>query len=717
MRLSKWLSVSLAAVLLSFALANSAGATNYYVADSLALTPKPATFDTNGVWPGLGRSNGTGTRILPFRAIRQANAVVAAVDTVYVYGLSIADTADVETNKICPATAGTHALHITYIGRFHQNDWGQHLPIPSILDTVSYITISGFRVKDNITLEHRAGSGTEAAFYARATPPKQPNSVYIDSCRAQRIQFFGVDSCTVTHNIFDNSGTAIAQKYPTVEWRSNDGKLGERLCGSSSYQSTGNCVSYNHANEFSYNVVEGGHVENVSSSSQRQFFVMRGRSNLNLIKQNRFSATFDGTNANVSGRVLYYAPNNTFLGNRWTFESDHPVAASANAENDQWTCSAISDSSSGNVFRRDTILAGVASYNRIGFKLVSTGSYGHGTMRSTSIDSCFFRTTGNAWVDDDFSYASIAYSVFDANTSPALWFRDYDMLDVVLNHNTFFTRRLGPALRLGVLPGQNDLVMSQNIFYSDSVQAAAEGSAANTAECYPGTSYPVVTVPANMGHDLYSDRNLYFSRMGKNTVPTKDKLAVSNATFASAIGSASCWSNVYQHDIASLYGDPGFADTTWAAFSPRFAYGTLADSSDFLDYAGAYAPTDPTTLPDSIYAMDGAIAQPSRLGAPVTRLYSYIQPDSGGYEVRWIARSRAAAGDTLTQTDFDLLIAAGGDSVYSEFPELSVPHQHTEYYLRTRTISGTHSNFWLQGQQVDVWGNKSRFSFREVAGP
>jgi hypothetical protein len=64
---------------------------------------------------------------------------------------------------------------------------------------------------------------------------------------------------------------------------------------------------------------------------------------------------------------------------------------------------------------------------------------------------------------------------------------------------------------------------------------------------------------------------------------------------------------------------------------------------------------------------------------------------------------------------FDALVVAGGDSVYSAYPIFSVPHTHTEAAeVRLRLVAGTHASFWIQAQQVDVWGNKSRFSFRKV---
>lgn len=733
MRLSKWCSGFLAAVLLPLVLAGNAGATNYYVSNSAATTPEPSATaypfytpgDSAGVWPGRGAAGGLGTLLAPFRYISSANAVVGAGDTVYVYSLTPADTADLTLNVICPAVAGTHALHITYIGRFHTDDWGQHLPVPSVLDTMSYITIRGFRVKDNITLEHMAGSGPDNAFYPKAVIPKQPNTIRIDSCRAQRIEFFGVDSCTVTHNIFDNSGTAITQKHPTVQWSSNDGKLGERECGSTGFSSPGWCVSYNHANEFSYNTVDGGHVENTDGTSQKQFFVMRGRSNHNVIKQNRFSATFDDTSGDVSGRVLYYAHDNTFLGNRWTFEADHAVTGS-----DQWSCATIRDSSSNNTFRRDTIYAGLTSYRRMGFKLLSKGNYGSGTMEGTEIDSCLFRTTGNVWVSDKFTNSSITHSVFDANTSPALYFVEEYMSNSSVNNNTIFCRRMGPAMQMGELYAQDVCTVKQNIFYTDSVQALSEGDPPNSAGCYNGTSKPVFYAPRNIGTSLDSDRNLFFSRIGVNTLPTKDKLAVANSNFASAVGSSAlnCWAGTYGHDQTSLYGDPGFADTTWAAFNPRFVYGTLADSSNFIDYAGAYAPTDPTTAPDTTYALSGSVFAGAKLGATTkTLMYSYVQPDSGAHLLKWVIRTKAdgagnatlgvniPADSALSQAGFDTFIATGGDSVFVVMnPDVGDPHTHNNFVIGSKSATGTHDYFWIQAQQVDVWGNKSAFTYRKV---
>lgn len=724
MRLSSWCKKFIAVGALSCALAATAGAATYSVADSLApgaAGSSIAAADTVGLlfpWPGLGRTANAGTRVLPFRTIRQANAVVTAGDTVFVYSLSIADSSDAASNKINPAVAGTHALHITYIGRTHQGDYGQHLPIPAILDTMSYVNISGFRVKDDITIQHMAAAWSGNNLYPKATVPKKPTFVVIDSCRAQRVNFFGAESCLVTHNIIDNSGTAITSKNPTVSWLSNDGRdRGDLNCGSGNALdlNPGDCVSCNNYNEFSHNVVDGGHVE-VGTNTQKQFFVMRGRSQHNTVANNQFSATFDGTNHDISGRVLYYAYYNTFNDNKWTFESDHPVATYSDEFTDQWSCATVRDSSSYNTFHADTIYAGLKSYNRIGLKLSSTGNLTKGTMVGLTYDACVYRTTGNVLVVDDFISSSITNSVFDANLSPALFFTNA-MDNVSILHNTIFTRRLGPAFATGSLEIGKKATIRYNIFYADSVETWADGWAAGSDGCYNGMSHPVVMLTANVGvNDYVSDRNLYFARMANNSVSDKEDMAVSNGNFSSAIRAGSCFSRLYRHDNLSIFGDPEFTDTTWAAFDPRFEVGTLGDSSDFVDYAGAYPPNDPTTLPDSTYALDGAIVQGAKLGAPSTKLLSYVVPDSGAHIVKWVVLITGAGRDTLTQAEFNALTVSSGDSVFVEMdPEFSVPHNHNLYLRGMRTALGTHGEFMIQAQQVDLWNNKSRFSFGKIS--
>jgi hypothetical protein len=177
-----------------------------------------------------------------------------------------------------------------------------------------------------------------------------------------------------------------------------------------------------------------------------------------------------------------------------------------------------------------------------------------------------------------------------------------------------------------------------------------------------------------------------------------------------------CFSLLYRHDNLSIFGDPEFTDTTWAAFDPRFGVGTLGDSSDFVTYAGAYAPNDPTTLPDSTYALAGSIVQGARLEAPSTEMLSYVNPDSGAHIVKWVVMITGAGRDTLTQAQFNALTVASGDSVFVVVdPEMNVPHDHNTVLRGFRTALGTHGEFMIQAQQVDLWNNKSRFSFAKVA--
>lgn len=731
MRLSKWLSGFCAAAVLTVALAAPASAAirGWYVCDSLV---KSMSSDSAGVCPGLGRSiNGLGTFVAPYRCIRQVNTQVQPGDTVYVYSLSIADTADLSRNLICPATSGTSSAHIVYLGKgdnglYVQTSYGSKLPVPGILDSVSYITVKGFRVKDASIIRHCARYFSAGYYYTRSdVATTQPTADSIAYCRMQRMNFCGAKSCVVYKNYIDNSTATVGGINPTVAWYANDGQIGENYCGSGNAdydKSPGNCASCNYGNSFISNVVKMGTIQ-VASGATNLGFVMRSRSQHNTIQDNVFTATFAGTNGGCIGRLLAYAPSNLFYRNKWTFEASAAVAAGGS-----WKSFTLRDSSSNNTFRRDTVFAGTTSYYLAKGWLLDSGTFSDG-LTAMNYDSCYFRMTDKVTVGAPFHSGSVTYSVFDANGTPALDFGTQTMDNLTLSNNTFFTRRLGPALGLGTLPTNHRLMLTQNIFYADSVTAAAEADPVHIDGCYLGTSYPVLRVPTS--HSSYggltSEHNLYFSRIGTNTAPTSDNLAVGDANFASAVGVGSCWATSFYHDIASLYGNPAFADTTWAAFSPRFVVGTLADSSAFIDYAGAIAPTGPTTSPDTTYALDGSLTPIYFGGVLYTLVSAIIQPPaSGASQVRIVltASGGKAAGDKPTllgQSAFDARWAAGADSatVFVK-PDLTTD---PAFPLMTPSLQflgympgGPGTRVLLQVQVVDIWENKSGFSAMYLTG-
>jgi hypothetical protein len=724
MRLSNWCRTVLAVTALSFALAHDAGATNYYVADSLATTPIPTGYgftagDSAGVWPGKGTDHGTGALVAPFRTIRQANAVVTAGDTVYVYSLSVADTSDLNANKICPVAAGTHKLHISYIGRFHQNDWGQHLPIPAVMDTMSYVNISGFRVKDDITIQHMAGSYSGSYFYPRSTDPKKPTLVVVDSCRAARVNFFGAESCYVTNNIINNTGTAILPKYPTVSWLANDGKIGDRYCGSGNVYydiNPGNCVSCNMHNEFSHNVVTTGDIEN-AIGKQLNGFYMRGRSQHNNIHNNQFTMVFDGTTSGVYGRNIRYAYDNTFTDNKWTISADHAATSGA------WTGVTMRDSSSSNYFAKDTVYAGLSSMHAINGKLVGAGD----DLTGAAYDSCLYRFSGVVSVDDTFKNASITNTVIDCLLSPALSFGTNYMENVSLNHNTFHTRSYGPVVVMGEIGNSIEMTVADCIFSADSVSASPLTASVDNG-CYISADSTVLHMPDGWNSRYYqADHNLFYSRAGGTATQSKANLAVGGSGLSGGVGAGSCLANVYGHEVSSAFGDPAFTDTTWASFNPRFAQETIADSAVFSGYAGAYAPNAPSDLPDSTYAIFGDIVAGARDATVKSILLTYIFPDSGASVVKWVVRTASdgaghatlganiPADSALSQAGFDTFVAGGGDSVFVvSNVELSTPHGHNDYLARSKEAVGTVPWFWIQAQQVDIWGNKSPFTYLKV---
>jgi hypothetical protein len=720
MRLSKWCSVFLAVASLSVALALPAGAAirGWYVADSLAYaswTWAPEG-DTTGARPGLGRTNGTGTYWLPYRTIRAVNSQVGPGDTVYVYGVTHSDTADVAANKICPATAGTAAARITYIGMHGANDRGLHLPIASVLDTVSYISVRNFRIKGAVDFMHMANSKTSGYSYPRATVAKQPTADSVRSCFIQRVNFSGADSCVVESCTVINGGPT-GGVWPTVTWYANDGARAgsEGYCGSgnATYDlNPGFCVSSNHANVFSHNIVNMGNIE-AGGNLQNVGLSMRSRSQYNVVEDNTFTGTFEGTSPTVYGRMVQYANHNTFSRNKWTFDGAH--AATGNG----WTAFRMQDSSFNNTFRRDTVYAGLTTHFRHNAYLVGSGTY-NGANTWSNYDSCFFRIAGPTYINDAWTNGAISYSAFDNMTGPCLSVTGA-MDNTSLVHNTFFCRGLGPAVKLGTLAQFRRSYIQRNIFFADSA-TTADSTLVGGEYCYHSTANPVLMVPDGAFDRLayyLGDRNLFWVREGMTVDPPKEHLAISSTSTglatSSDVGSGSCWSNLYGHDNVSLFADPDFADTTWSAPDLRFAQGTVGDSVAFIDYAGAYAPSSPTTLPDSTYDIDGAMVLVVNGGTTQTEMVAVFQPPATkGHIVEAIILT-GTARDTITTAAWAATIAADTMSVIVVEPDATdIGSGATPQVYFLKSVTGTHAVFWVQTRVTDIYGNKSRFGFRKI---
>jgi hypothetical protein len=168
-------------------------------------------------------------------------------------------------------------------------------------------------------------------------------------------------------------------------------------------------------------------------------------------------------------------------------------------------------------------------------------------------------------------------------------------------------------------------------------------------------------------------------------------------------------------EYGSLFGDPLFADTTWASFNPRFARGTLADSNDyFVDYAGALAPYAPSTPPDTTFDIDGSFVQYTSGGETYTQFTAVIQAQCAVVESLKVAMScNGTAKDSTAfnawfQSDSMAFTAVDVDTTYCYLGFKPT------FYI-TKSLRGTPPPMvFVQTQVVDADRNRSAFAYRRV---
>jgi hypothetical protein len=739
MRLSKWLSVL--SVLAGLAVASQAGAVvrGWYVSDSV----RCAAADTiAGTRPGPGRSNGAGTFIAPYRCIRSVNSQVQPGDTVYVYSLTVADTADAYANRICPATTGTASNRITYRGydgggttTGWAQDWGLHLPIPAILDTVSYVSVRGFRVKGAIEIVHQASCKNGTSDVPRSdAATNRPTADSVSYCMAQTVGIYGTNACVFYNNHIKKVTPSMAA---TVQLKNNGGINGTQIISSYDFYkecgqcggvpcpgdlNPGRCVTGNYKLRFINNVVDAGTVQ---KGVQPKAFYIDGRSQACDIDSNQFTINFAGTGTGAGdcqGRYVRFASGNNFIGNRWTFTASDDLAGEG------WVTTTLRDSSNNNLFKRDTILAGTsAPYYNFRIRLAEAGNVSNGFV-GLVYDSCYYRSTRGITSSVPYRNGSIKNSLFNSFFGPALNMTG-EVDELTVAQNTFFVHNLGPAVQITNLPNGKKIWLDRNIFVSDSVWAAQDATLNPPGSCsYYGSNYGLLGVPGIIDPPWFnSNRNLFYTRVGvtggsaPNTVAysalstrTPASLHVANGSYADSAGDGlHCWNKVHKQDRESVIGNPVFTDTTWAALDARVAHGTPADSSIFSPggglpgWAGAFKPADPTTpLPDSVANLSAAATSIVGNGDAYTDLYISFDAPATAEDISVAICTDAAK---LSQADFDTrmaLVKAGASELgaYLYKPEGSSTHTYR------RTLAGTISSIVVQVQVKDAYGNKSAFA-------
>jgi hypothetical protein len=258
-------------------------------------------------------------------------------------------------------------------------------------------------------------------------------------------------------------------------------------------------------------------------------FLMRVFAQQNVIDSNQIVGRFSGTNGDIQGRYLYNSYYNTFRDNRWTFEADNALAGSP------WNCFSLRDSSSYNLFERDTMLCGLQSgfpmYGRM--QNAGNASWVGQTVRNTWKD-CVFRMTSYAWVQMNANGMVLRNTEFSSSSGPALVVND-DMRYLTVDHCTFYTAS-GRAAEFGIVntssPPESIRIVN-NVFYSKSAT----------------TTDGVVKFPGTTG--FTSHHNDFYTPSGADRA----------INWSGRVATVSTWCSSSSKDCNSSPGDPKFVST------------------------------------------------------------------------------------------------------------------------------------------------------------
>ncbi|MEO5988009.1 MAG: hypothetical protein ABIU54_01735 [Candidatus Eisenbacteria bacterium] len=513
----------------------------------LALWAPTASATVRYISPS-GNAANSGTSTSPW-SLAKANTSLFAGDICYVLP-------GIYSGDLDPANHGTPTNRIVIMGNL--NDPAAALLTGALTTDRSYLTIKGLEFTSGIELR-----GTSVVNMA------QYDSVY--KCYAQSVSFVGskhnlVASCQIT-NAPTNAGITVAfvfsgwQDWPGAGFNSN-----------SEYDT------------LRANVIDMGRIS-------YKGFLMRVFAQRCVIDSNQITGQFSGTNIDVQGRYLYNSYYNSFRDNRWVFEADNQVAGV------DWNCFSLRDSSSYNLFERDTVLAGLQSGFTMQGRLMNAGTdaWNGSTVRNT-YRQCFYFMNGLTLVQINGPGTVLDRSVFASTGSPALMFVD-KLSYLTIDHCTFYSGT-GRALEFvsSVLAGTpaDSVRLTSNVFYSVAAQATA-----GTIK-FPGAS------------GFISSSNLFYT-------PTfTSVLGDRAANWSGATGTVATWCAASGRDCNSRFGNPLFRSASPLTFDPRLTLGSSAiGAGQGGSDAGAYpfvaagadltAPATVTDLRSGAISFDNAV--------------------------------------------------------------------------------------------------------------
>ena len=313
------------------------GAVVVLIALSLGIAPAHAV--VRYVSPGGNDSNTGLTPATAWATIGRANTTLAPGDVCIV-------APGTYSNAIQPAAGGTGpSARISYVGVLANP---QAVVVPSIELSKPWVSVKGFK-----------STGGASLLY-----PARYDSVAF--CWLGGAGFSAAKYCMVAKNTIAGEVVFLAN-----EWRA---------CFNGTTRDPG-C----HAN-CEYDTLRGNRIDLGEIHPGDRKFKLRAFTQRCVIDSNRLQGVFkqDGLVEETWALAFYNAYNNTLRDNRWSFE-----AASAPPANNQWAAFMLRDSSSNNLFERDTMLLGMNSAYPIRGMFSASGSF-PGTVRGNRWTGCTY---------------------------------------------------------------------------------------------------------------------------------------------------------------------------------------------------------------------------------------------------------------------------------------------------------------------------------------
>ena len=475
------------------------------VAIALSLLAAPAHAVVRYVSPSGNDSNTGLSPGTAWATIGRANSTLAAGDVCVV-------APGTYSQPIQPAGAGTgSSARITYLGSI-QNP--EAVVVTSIELSKPWVTVKGFK-----------STGGASLLY----PARNDSVAY---CWLGGAGFSAAMYSMVARNTIVGDVVFLAN-----QWRACfNGTTRDPGC-------TANCES---------DTLRGNHIDLGVIRPGDRPFKLRAFTQRCVIDSNRVEGVFNqsGLVEETWALAFYNAYNNTFRDNRWSFE-----AATAPPSNNQWAAFMLRDSSSNNLFERDTMLLGMNSAYPIRGMFSASGSFVN-TVRGNRWNRCYYKTNSYLYDQNGFKSCTIENSVFASKADDAIAFTSFE--SSVLRHNLFYSGK--QAINFGAIKGSG-CDISSNVFYSASAGPAGSGGGVEFFGSGAQTGFR-------------SDYNLFFTPA--YTTRPGDRSIAWCCYGASPPGPGTAWNAMNGNDAHSRYGSPLLRDSSFAGLDPRPRAGSLA---------------------------------------------------------------------------------------------------------------------------------------------